>query len=251
MRYFIELMYNGKSYHGWQIQPNAVSIQEMLNKTISTLLRQNINVIGAGRTDTGVHAEQLFAHFDSNVEVDQMEMINRMNAFLPDDIVVKNIFRVADDAHARFDAIARSYEYRIWLGRNPFLLDTTWQIYQGDLDIEKMNKAAEVLMEYTNFKCFSKSKTDVKTYICDVKHAKWVLEGNLLTFYISADRFLRNMVRSVVGTLIDVGMHKINLTDFRKIIESEDRRNAGFSVPAQGLFLTKVEYPIEIVKNYT
>lgn len=246
MRYFIELSYNGKNYHGWQMQPNASSVQETVNKSLSTLLRKEINIVGAGRTDAGVHASQLFAHFDVDNPLDGEELRNRLNSFLPEDIAVTSIFLVNDDAHARFDAASRSYEYKIWLGRNPFLVDTTWQLYSQDLDVEKMNEAAKELLKYTDFKCFSKSKTDVKTYNCDVTNAIWRKDGNSLTFYITADRFLRNMVRAIVGTLVEVGQGKKTKEDFIKIIESKDRTKAGFSVPAQGLFLTKVVYPKDI-----
>ena len=208
MRYFIEISYNGKNYHGWQIQPNAISIQETLMDALSTILRKDINLVGAGRTDAGVHALQLFAHFDFDIILDSQETVQKLNAFLPDDLVVKSIVKVNDNFHARFDATSRSYEYRIWLGRNPFLLDTTYQIHRQQLNIEKMNEAATLLLEYTNFKSFSKSKTDVKTYNCKITEAKWVLEDHLLTFHISADRFLRNMVRAIVGTLLDIGVGK-------------------------------------------
>ncbi len=249
MRYFIELLYNGKKYHGWQIQPNAVSVQEKVTNALSTILREKITIMGAGRTDAGVHALQLFAHFDVNFNFDEEEIKQKLNAFLPEDIVINDVFLVDNDAHARFDAISRSYEYRIWLGRNPFLLDATWQIYQQKLDIKKMNEAASVLLEYTNFKCFSKSKTDVKTYNCKITNAEWILENNLLVFYISADRFLRNMVRAIVGTLIEVGLGKKTKDDLRTIIKSEDRSKAGVSVPPQGLFLSKVTYSKEIFIN--
>ena len=249
MRYFIELSYNGKNYHGWQVQPNANSIQESLSKAVETILRKKITLTGAGRTDAGVHAEEMYAHFDIENELDTFEVRNRLNAFLPDDIVIKYVFLVDNEAHTRFDAIKRSYEYRIWLGRNPFLIDTTWQIYQQSLNIDKMNEAAAVLLNYTNFKCFSKSKTDVKTYNCKITNAKWKLDGGLLTFCITSDRFLRNMVRAIVGTLVDIGLEKITIKDFISIIESQDRTKAGFSVPAQGLFLTKVDYPKALFKN--
>ena len=249
MRYFIELSYNGKNYHGWQIQPNATSVQEVIQEALSTLLRKEITIVGAGRTDAGVHATQMFAHFDIDVLVDGVELQHRMNAFLPEDIVISSIFLTEDEAHARFDAVSRSYEYRIWEGRNPFLTDTTWQIYQQELAIEKMNDSALVLLNYSNFKCFSKSKTDVKTYNCKISNAVWQREGNALVFHISADRFLRNMVRAIVGTLVEVGLGKKTKEDFIRIIESRDRTKAGVSVPAQGLFLTKVVYPEEILKN--
>ncbi len=249
MRYFIELSYNGKNYHGWQIQPNASSVQEVIQKALSTLLRKEVSIMGAGRTDAGVHASQMFAHFDVDTHIDVTELMNRMNAFLPQDIVIIAIFLTEDEAHTRFDAVSRSYEYRIWLGRNPFLIDTTWQVYQQQLDIEKMNESAQLLLNYSNFKCFSKSKTDVKTYNCKITKAVWRLDGSSLVFHITADRFLRNMVRAIVGTLVEVGLGKKSKEDVVTIIESQDRTKAGVSVPAQGLFLAKVAYPTTIVKN--
>lgn len=241
MRYFIELSYHGKNYHGWQIQPDANSVQEELTKAISTILRTEITVVGAGRTDAGVHASQMYAHFDVAKELTN-DIVFRFNALLPDDIVVDRLLKVKDDAHARFDATSRSYEYRIWLGRNPFTLETTWQLHSQELDLKAMNIAAKLLLSYEDFQCFSKVKTDVHTFNCTVTHAEWKLKGNELTFYISANRFLRNMVRAVVGTLLEVGQGKITLDEFRKIIESKNRNNAGVSVPAKGLFLTKVTY---------
>ena len=249
LRYFIELTYNGKNYHGWQIQPNASSVQETINEALSTLLRKEITIVGAGRTDAGVHAAQMFAHFDIDSTIDTLEVTNRMNAFLPVDIVIKTLFLTDNEAHTRFNAVSRSYEYRICLGRDPFLIDTTWQIYQQELNIEKMNEAASMLLDYTNFKCFSKSKTDVSTYNCKISNSVWKKEGDLLIFHITADRFLRNMVRAIVGTLVEIGLGKKTKEDFIKIIESQDRKLAGFSVPAQGLFLTNVKYPAAILKN--
>ena len=241
MRYFIELSYNGKKYHGWQIQPDAVSVQEKLNNAVSTVLQEQIEVVGAGRTDTGVHASQMFAHF--NVEnLVSGDVVHKLNSILPNDITVYNIFSVAEEKHARFDALTRSYEYRIWLGRNPFLLDFSWQIHSQKLNLFKMNEAAKVLLEYEDFQTFSKVKTEVYTFNCDVKAAFWEQEGNLLTFHISANRFLRNMVRAIVGTLVDVGLEKISIHEFRQIIESKNRGNAGVSVPAKGLFLTQIKY---------
>lgn len=241
MRYFIELAYNGKNYHGWQVQPHAISVQEVINKAISTILRQEINIVGAGRTDAGVHASQMFAHFDVELPLND-NFTYKLNAILPDDVVIFNTTLVHNDAHARFDANSRSYEYKIWLGRNPFLLETSWQLHHQQLNIELMNKAATILYEYENFECFSKVKTDVNTFNCTVTNAEWVMKENELTFHISANRFLRNMVRAIVGTLIDVGLEKITIDDFKKIIESKNRSNAGVSVPAKGLFLTAVTY---------
>lgn len=241
MRYFIELSYKGTHYHGWQIQPDQNSVQEELNNAISKILQEKIDIVGAGRTDTGVHATQMFAHFDSNKELTN-EWVYKFNSVLPNDIVVYNIKVVDENAHTRFDAISRSYEYHIWLGRNPFELDTTWQIYKQEFNLDKMNEAAKILLEYTDFECFSKVKTDVHTFDCDVTEAVWKKEGQKLIFYITANRFLRNMVRAIVGTLIEVGQGKRSVDDFRKVIESKKRSNAGLSVPAQGLFLTQVKY---------
>ncbi|MCF6280296.1 MAG: tRNA pseudouridine(38-40) synthase TruA [Flavobacteriaceae bacterium] len=248
MRYFLELSYNGKNYHGWQVQPNVISVQEKINEGLSKLLRVPINIMGAGRTDAGVHALQMYAHFDVDNDIDTNLILDRLNSFLLEDIVIYNIFKVDGKSHTRFHAISRSYEYRIYLGRNPFLLDTTWQLYRNKLDVDKMNEAAKLLLNHDDFKCFSKS-TDVNTYICDVTFAEWKRTDNLLTFHISANRFLRNMIRAIVGTLIDVGMSKVSIEDFKKIMDSRSRSEAGFSVPARGLFLTHIEYPESILKN--
>jgi len=241
LRYFIELSYNGKNYHGWQIQPDAISVQEKLNFAVSTILQQKIEVVGAGRTDTGVHASQMFAHFDIDEKLEG-DVPHKLNSILPNDIVVNDVFLVDAEKHARFSAESRSYEYRIWSGRNPFLLDYSWQIHSQKLDIAKMNEAAKLLLEYENFQTFSKVKTEVYTFNCNVTEAYWKQTDDLLTFYISANRFLRNMVRAIVGTLVDVGLHKVSVEDFRQIIESKNRSNAGLSVPAKGLFLTNIKY---------
>lgn len=241
MRYFLELSYNGKNYFGWQIQPDVISVQEKINKAISTILRQEISIVGAGRTDTGVHASQMYAHFDFEKVLPE-NFTHKLNSILSDDIVIYSIIKVDENAHARFDAKSRSYEYKIWLGRNPFLLDTTWQIHHRKLDVELMNKAAKILCKYEDFECFSKVKTEVHTFNCTITEAKWVLEGSTLIFHISANRFLRNMVRAIVGTLVEVGLGKKSLKDFREILESKSRSKAGFSAPARALFLTEVKY---------
>ncbi|HFS66850.1 MAG TPA: tRNA pseudouridine(38-40) synthase TruA [Flavobacteriia bacterium] len=243
MRYFIELQYLGTNYHGWQVQPDAITVQAVIQKSLSTLLRKNIAIVGAGRTDAGVHASQMFAHFDYNLPLDTLKLKDRLNAYLPKDISILSIIEVSKNAHARFDAISRSYEYRIYLGKNPFYLETSWQLYHLELDINAMNEAAKILLQHTNFKCFSKSNTDVYTYNCDIVEAKWILENNFLTFHITANRFLRNMVRAIVGTLYNIGIGKMIKNDLHNILKSEDRSKAGFSVPAKGLFLTKVRYP--------
>jgi tRNA pseudouridine38-40 synthase len=241
LRYFLELSYHGKNYYGWQIQPDVISVQEKITTALSTILREEITIVGAGRTDSGVHASQMYAHFDVDKDLDE-NFTYKLNAILPDDIVIYRTIKVSDEAHARFDAVSRSYEYKIWMGRNPFLLDTTWQLNYKNINIEAMNAAAKLLYEYEDFECFSKVKTDVHTFNCEVTNAVWKLEGEELTFYVSANRFLRNMVRAIVGTLLDIGLGKKSVEDFRMIIESKNRSKAGVSVPAKGLFLTKVEY---------
>ena len=245
MRYFIQLSYNGSSYHGWQIQPNAVTVQETIQDALSKLLNTNISITGAGRTDTGVHAFQMFAHFDVDVTLDTENLTFKLNSFLPKDIAIQSIFQVNADAHTRFHAIKRSYDYKISLKKNVFLFDYTHYVHQK-LDVDKMNEAANILLEYTNFQCFSKSNTDVKTYNCKIEQAQWKQEGNLLIFTISADRFLRNMVRAIVGTLLNIGLSKIAVSDMHKILASKDRSEAGFSVPSKGLYLTEVLYPDNI-----
>ena len=241
MRYFIELSYNGKNYHGWQIQPDAISVQEKINNALSTVYQKDIQIVGAGRTDTGVHASQMFAHFDIDKLIDD-NLEFKLNSILPNDIFIKAIFLVDDEKHARFDALSRSYEYKIWLGRNPFLLDFSWQIHSQKPNIALMNEAAKLLLDYEDFESFSKVKTDVHTFNCNVTEAFWIQKENQLTFHISANRFLRNMVRAIVGTLLDVGLEKISISDFKNIIESKNRSNAGLSVPAKGLFLTQIKY---------
>ena len=241
MRYFIELSYKGTNYHGWQIQPDASSVQEEITKALATILQEKILLVGAGRTDAGVHASQMFAHVDTVKKLTD-DYVHKLNAILPNDIVIKSIKEVSDETHARFDAVSRTYEYKIILGRDPFLLETTWQLHQKNLQIEKMNEAANLLFKYEDFESFSKVKTDVNTFNCTIMKAVWTLEDKHLIFHIKANRFLRNMVRAIVGTLIEVGLGKKTVEDFRKIIESKKRSEAGLSVPAKGLFLTEVCY---------
>lgn len=248
-RYFIELAFNGGSYHGWQVQQNAISVQEMLNKTLSTVLRSPIETIGCGRTDTGVHARQLFAHFDEQegrIQGNEQRVLASVNALLPQDIAVKQIYRVEADAHARFDAIKRSYEYHIHFGKNPFLNGLSWQL-RDKPDIEAMNEAASFMMKYRDFSCFSKAHTQVFTNNCLLMRAQWSwMNNDRLIFYISADRFLRNMVRAIVGTLLEVGCGKKRPEDIHEIIQSKNRSVAGASVPACGLYLTEVIYPWDV-----
>lgn len=242
MRYFIEISYNGKGYCGWQRQLQQLSVQQVLEETLSTILREDIKIVGAGRTDTGVHAKQLFAHFDSKGMEINDELLFRINSFLPKDISVRNIYKVQDNAHARFDALKRDYEYRIFIGKDPFSQDFAYQIYKRP-DVEKMNKAAEFLLVYKDFQCFSRTNSDVKTYNCKIERAFWKEENGFLIFTISADRFLRNMVRAIVGTLLDVGFGKTSIEDFQGILHSKDRSEAGASAPAHGLFLKQISYP--------
>jgi tRNA pseudouridine38-40 synthase len=247
-RYFIELSFDGTRYHGWQVQPNALSVQEVLNKSLSVILREQIETTGCGRTDTGVHAREFFAHFDAErlmVDgswfMDFNSLMRSINSILPVDIAVKNIFPVEAGAHARFDAVLRTYEYHIHFDKDPFKHGYSWQI-RDKPDIFLMNKAADIIKEHTDFSCFSKSNTQVKTNICKITKAEWTLIDDGIVFHISADRFLRNMVRAIVGTLLMVGKHEIEPEDVRNIIESKNRSNAGTSVPACGLYLTEVKY---------
>lgn len=243
MRYFLEFAYNGAHYHGWQLQPDAITVQETLTKAISTLLRTPIELVGAGRTDAGVHAKQMFAHFDYEAPFDKNSLVQRINSFLPEDIVVYNIHLVADDAHARFDATARTYQYHLHQFKDAFCNEGSYYLFRP-LNIDLMNQAAQILFEYEDFECFSKTHTDVFTFNCTIYKAHWdALSDTKLVFTISANRFLRNMVRAIVGTLVNVGIGKITIDDFRTIIESKDRGQAGFSVPGKGLYLTQVSYP--------
>ena len=245
MRYFIELSYNGSAYHGWQIQPDDISVQEVIEKGLSTLLKTPISIMGAGRTDTGVHASQMFAHFDFDSDFGDIDLVYKLNSFLPKDIAIQNIFKVKADAHTRFNALSRTYLYRISLKKNVFTTDNVYFVKQS-LDVEKMNEASKILFDYKDFQCFSKSNTDVKTYNCNIMQAEWTLENNELRFTIKADRFLRNMVRAIVGTMVNIGLGKTAIEDLHQIIKSKNRSEAGFSVPAQALYLTKIEYPDDI-----
>ncbi len=246
MRYFIEFAYHGANYFGYQIQPNQISVQEELEKALSTILREKIKTTGAGRTDAGVHAKKMFAHFDthqlSSSQLSNNQLCHRLNSFLPLDISVHRIFQVQEDFHARFDATFRKYEYYISLGKNPFTQDSAWQYWKGDLDMEKMNLACQILFEYKDFTSFAKVGGDNKTNFCEIFEAKWERIDNQLKFTISANRFLRNMVRAIVGTMIEIGKGKILPEDLRQIIESKNRCSASASAPAQGLFLVDVGY---------
>ncbi|MFD2550239.1 tRNA pseudouridine(38-40) synthase TruA [Bizionia sediminis] len=247
MRYFIELAYNGADFHGWQNQPNAISVQEVVEKALTTLLGSPIAITGAGRTDAGVHAQQMFAHFDSSQVFSCTMLQYRLNALLPPSVAILNIFEVAPHAHARFHATSRTYLYRIALQKNPFNFDKAY-LLKKELDITAMETAAKVLLNYTDFQCFSKTHTDVKTYNCQIMKAQFNQVADELHFTIQADRFLRNMVRAIMGTLINVGLGKITATHLHTIITSKNRQQAGYSVPAHGLYLTHISYP-ETIKN--
>jgi len=240
-RYFITFSYDGTAYHGWQIQPHSISVQEQLQKALSTLLRQSIEVVGAGRTDTGVHARKMVAHFDFG-ELDCSQLVYKLNKMLPKDIAVYKVEQVSEDMHARFSAKSRTYHYFMHLSKDPFLRAYSWQMY-GDLDFDLMNKAALVLMEYRDFTSFSKVNTDTKTNDCTITEAHWDRVGdNQWRFTISANRFLRNMVRAIVGTLVEVGRGKLTIEQLRQVIEAKDRCRAGDSVPGNALFLVEVLY---------
>ncbi|MFZ4581430.1 MAG: tRNA pseudouridine(38-40) synthase TruA [Paludibacter sp.] len=245
-RYFIYLSYNGTNYHGWQMQPNGISVQEVLSKALFTVLRIETEITGAGRTDTGVHARLMVAHFETEVVIDDLKLLaNKLNSILPHDISVSKICKVNLDAHARFEAISRKYEYHIVTEKSVFQQGLAAR-FSENLDMELMNDAAKMMFQYTDFTSFSKLHTDVKTNNCVIKQAFWERRENTLVFTIEADRFLRNMVRAIVGTLLEVGRGKITIDDFNKIIEAKNRCKAGTSVPACGLYLVDIKYPDNI-----
>ena len=254
MRYFVHLAYNGANYCGWQTQPGLPTVQQTLEQALSTLLRQPIAIVGCGRTDTGVHAADFYAHFDyvpalpASRPLDPQQLAFKLNSYLPADIAIFDIFAVKDNAHARFDATARTYQYHVSDQRLPFCQGLYSRIYfRPDLDL--MNQAAQILMEYDDFTSFAKLHTQVKTNICHLSHAHWDTLDGQWVFTIRSNRFLRNMVRSVTGTLLDVGRGKLTLDGLRQIIERKDRCAAGVSMPPQGLFLTRVEYPWDTLQT--
>ncbi|EAZ80271.1 tRNA pseudouridine(38-40) synthase TruA [Algoriphagus machipongonensis] len=244
-RYFLELSYKGTKYHGWQIQNNAFSVQECIESALSTYFRSPITVMGSGRTDTGVHAKMQVCHFDLADDIDYGKFLKAINGILPIDISIMSIRQVTPNAHARFDAVSRSYVYRIIFQKNPFLDGLAWHSYFIP-DLEKMNLAAETLLKHDDFECFSKVHTEVKHFRCDIKSCSWEQKDGELLFHITANRFLRGMVRAIVGTLMEVGLGKKAPEDMEKIILSKDRSNAGKSAPARGLFLSRIIYPEKI-----
>ena len=245
MRYFIELSYDGTAYCGWQVQPNGESVQGCIQRALSMLLREEVSITGAGRTDAGVHAAMMVAHVDIPADLSPEatnQLVYRLNGILPHDIAIHRIYPVPDDMHARFSALARTYYYYVHTRKSPFLRDRSWRLVHAP-DFEAMNRAAATLLEYEDFTSFSKVNTDTKTNICHVRSARWVqLADYEWRFEITADRFLRNMVRAIVGTLMEVGRGQLSLEGFRQVIERKDRSAAGDSVPARGLFLQEVKY---------
>ena len=246
MRYLIQLSFKGTNYHGWQKQVSAKTVQQELDEKLSLLIGENIETLGCGRTDAGVHAKQFFAHFDSQKEMNTENLIQRLSKFTSKDIAIHSLKKVDENFHVRFDADYRVYEYWITQQADPFLNEFSWFVY-GDIDIEAMNEAAKLLLVYKDFECFSKVHTDVNTFLCDITFAEWKQTNEKLIFMIKSNRFLRNMVRAIVGTLIEVGRKRMTIDQFQKIIESKNRSEAGQSVPAHGLFLTEVHYPIVYV----
>lgn len=256
MRYVAHIAYNGSNYNGWQIQPNADSVQSTIEQAISTILNTAIKITGCGRTDTGVHAKSYYFHFDFKGDLPQA-FTNRINKFLPKDIVVYRLIPVSAKAHARFDAFSRSYEYHVVLDKNPFEIETAWAFYSArKLDLPKMQAAAQLLLNYKEFIPFCKTNSDAKTMKCDLTCAEWKLFDDRLVFYISANRFLRGMVRLIVGMCINVGLEKLTIESVQKALDSQSMLPKSYSVPSNGLFLTKILYPpalkinkLEDIKN--
>ncbi len=241
MRYFLDIAYKGTNYHGWQIQQNAHSVQEELESALKKIFGKHIETTASGRTDTGVHAEQQIVHLDLDQELTDNHIF-KLNCILPKDVAIKDFFPVEKDAHARFDATARAYEYRISRVKNPFLIDNVY-FFDRPLDLGKMNEAASILLYHRDFESLSKVHTEVKNFLCDIHFAHWKEKNDMVFFEIEANRFLRGMVRTIVGSLLPIGMGKLSVEEFEEIIFSKDRRMAGPAAPAEGLFLTRVEYP--------
>lgn len=242
MRYRLELSYRGTSYHGWQRQPNAVSVQEIIEGALTKLLRSPIEIVGAGRTDTGVHARHYVAHFDANMlPYSREHLVYMLNGILPHDIAIHSILPTTPDFHSRFDAVSRTYEYWIARNKDPFLIDGAF-LFSGALSLDAMQTGAALLLQYKDFASFCKSGTDASTTLCYLTESQWSVREQVWVYRVTADRFLRNMVRAMVGTLIDLGRGKITLDEFRTIIEAKDRGRAGASAPPQGLYLVEVNY---------
>ncbi len=248
-RYFIDLAYDGTHYHGWQVQPNAVSVQQTVGQALTTLLKEDTGLTGTGRTDTEVHARLFTAHFDTHsppsLLLEELDLVYKLNRILPPDISIYQLRQVQPDAHARFSAISRTYQYIISRRKDPFLVSRAWHM-ERPLDFDAMQQAASLLLRFEDFEAFSRSNTQVKHYRCKIMEAYWEQNGSEWLFHIKADRFLRNMVRAIVGTLTDVGRGKITLADMEQIIKSKNRSNAGYSVPGYGLYFMGAEFPAEI-----
>lgn len=243
MRYFLRLSYNGSAYHGWQVQPNASTVQGALDKALITVLRHPLETVGCGRTDTGVHAREFFVHFDSaNPEKEILPLVHRLNSILPQDIAIRQIYPVSSDAHARYDAVSRKYEYHISREKDPFTGHLTAYMNK-DFNLTAMNNAAAFLLKQSDFTCFEKTGSQPTSGQCIVTEARWVMQKNRIVFIISANRFLRNMVRAIVGTLLEVGTGSCSQEEFKKVLASGNRSEAGASVPAHGLHLVRIDYP--------
>ncbi|GAB3903810.1 tRNA pseudouridine(38-40) synthase TruA [Larkinella knui] len=248
-RYFIQLSYRGTAYHGWQFQPNGISVQEVLEQKLSMILKERIAIVGSGRTDAGVHAEQQFAHFDSEQPIALTDlMIHALNCMLPPDIAIQSIFPVDPESHARFSATTRYYQYRIRKQKSPFL-DFLVYVFRPELDIAAMNEAAGLLLKHTDFESFSKVRTKVSHFRCVIHRAEWIVENDQLVFHIKANRFLYGMVRTLVGTMLEIGQGRMTTAEFERILLAKDRRQAGRSAPASGLFLVEVGYPAEVFRK--
>lgn len=242
MRYFVDISYKGTSFHGWQKQPNAITVQGEIEKAFSLILREEVSFTASGRTDAGVHAMQQIAHLDCNQEIDNEKFEFKINSFLHKDFSINSIRKVTANAHARFDAIERTYHYFINKKKSPFSQGLSWY-NRKNLNLKKMNEATEFLLTYKDFTSFSKLNTDTPHNLCDIKFAHWQEEEDQLKFVITANRFLRGMVRAVVGTMVDIGIGKITVDDFSEIIQAKDRKVAGSNAPSDGLFLAKIKYP--------
>ena len=241
-RYFLELSFKGTKFSGWQIQDNANSVQAEINQALTVLGGKPTECVGCGRTDTGVHALQFFAHFDLKEMKEEQQFLFQLNSILPLDIVIHQLHPLHEDAHARYDARARTYQYFIHQSKNPFINEYSWH-RSYDFDLKKMNEACHLLFAHEDFSCFSKSNNQQKTNLCTITKAEWTKQNELLVFTITANRFLRGMVRAIVGTLLQVGTDKMSVDEFNEVLIKGDRKEAGASVPALGLFLTKIVYP--------
>lgn len=247
MRYFLDISYLGTQFHGWQIQPNGNTVQAEIEKALSTILKNEISILGSGRTDTGVHATQQIAHFDFQSPIEPSDLVYKMNSFLPKDISVNAIQLVGDETHSRFDAKKRTYHYHLHQAKNPFKTKSSYYFNQP-LNVDLIVEACEIIKGWQNFECFSKVHTEVNNFNCEIFNIDWVKKKNSYLFVVSANRFLRGMIRAMVGTLLDVGVGKTSIAQFVQILESGDRQKAGRAVPAHGLFLERVEYSSEIYK---